>query len=593
MLKILPKDTKALLEAALGRRTCDLVITNGRIVNVFTGEILPGDIYIYDGFIAHVEYAHPGTIDAPAKEVVDAQGQYIIPGLLDAHMHVESTMLTPRHFAAVVIPSGTTTVITDPHEMANVFGVDGVRYMHDSAEGLPMRQLINIPSCVPAVPGRECAGAAFGAREVEELAGLERVVGLAEIMDFPGVIHGDERMLSEMDAARKHGLYLQGHAPMVSGRLLSAYLCGGPCTDHESSQAQEALEKYRLGMHIDMRESSMTKNVQEIWKGLRNSRYLDTLCICTDDREAGDLLKVGHINDVLRIAIAQGMDPVDAVKSATINNAREIKMDNLGAIAPGYAADLCILPDLKTMNMHQVYFAGRKVAEDGKLLVEIEEKTYPLEDRNSMNIKELKAADFQLRAPIENGTVTCNYIAFPSKVTAYTVQKMGAFQVRDGLVQLPGEDFKFVAVVNRYGLDHIALAIVEGVGNNTGALASTVSHDSHNLTIVYDTPEDALLCAQTLKACGGGMTTVNHGEVLATLPLPIGGLLSKLDAEGTAALAAKMKEADRSIGLTECPNPLLRIAVLALPVAPEIKMSDLGMVDVATQNFVPLFPDMQ
>ena len=591
MLKLLPKDTRALLRAALGEIESDTVFTNARIVNVFTGEVLPGDVYVYDGFIAHVEYKNPGVIDVPVKEKVDCHGMNLIPGLIDAHMHIESTMLTPRNFAKAVIPKGTTTVVTDPHEIGNVFGVEGVKYMHESSEGLPMRQLIDIPSCIPSVPGKEFTGAVFTSKEVEELSSLERVIGLAEIMDFLGVIHGDERMLSEIAVARAHGLYLQGHAPMVSSRMLSAYLCGGPESDHESSMASEALEKYRLGLRIDMRESSLTKNVKEIWKGLKNSRYFDTLDVCTDDRESEDILTVGHVNDVLRLAIKEGMDPIDAVKSATINNAREIHMEHLGAIAPGYVADLCVLPDLKAMDMHQVYFSGKLTAQDGKLLTDIEDKTYPIEERDSMNFRPLTADDFVLKAPIENGEVTVNYIEYTAPYSAITKKAVMKVKVENGRIILPDADTKFVAVVNRFGLDHIALAIVKGTGNTTGALASTVSHDSHNLTIVYDTPEDALLCANTLKECRGGLVTVKDGKVLALLPLPIAGLLSKLDAEGTAALARKMKEADREVGLTELENPLLRIATLALPVAPEIKMSDIGMIDVATQEVVPVFVD--
>lgn len=591
MLKLLPEHPQALLRAALGENPCNTVFTHAKIVNVFTGEILDGDVYVFEGYIAHVEYDHPGIINVPVKEIIDCRGMYLIPGLIDAHMHIESTMLTPRNFAKAVLPKGTTTVVTDPHEIANVFGIDGVKYMHETSADLPMRQLIDIPSCVPSVPGKECTGASFTAEDVEALSSLERVVGLAEIMDFPGVIHGDERMMSEIAAARAHHLYLQGHAPMVSGRMLSAYLCGGPETDHESSSAQEALEKYRLGMHIDMRESTLAKNVKEIWNGLKGSRYFDTLNVCTDDRESGDLLSKGHINDVLRIAIREGMNPIDAIKSATINNAREIHLDHLGAIAPGYVADLCILPDLKEMNMHQVYCGGKLVAEDDRLVAEIPDHGDPIEEIDSMNIRPLSMEDFILQAPITDGTVRVNAISYPSPLSAYTQKAEMEMEVRDGKVILPDEDTKFAAVVNRFGMDHISLAVVKGVGNRTGALASTVSHDSHNLTIVYDTPEDALLCAKTLKACRGGLVTVEKGKVLAVLPLPIGGLLSRLDAEHTAALAEQVKEADRKIGLTQLENPLLRIATLALPVAPEIKMSDLGMIDSATQEFVPVFPE--
>ena len=588
-MKLIPRNMDKLLDAALGKQECDLALTNGKVVNVFTGEILNATVYVYDGFIAHVEYAHPETIDVPVKEVIDCGGQYITPGFIDAHMHIESTMLTPRNFAKVCIPAGTTTVITDPHEIGNVLGVPGVRYMHDSSNNLPMRQLIDAPSCVPAVPGMEFTGADFQEKEIRELLKLERVVGLAEVMDFLAVINGEDRMHNIINAAVEKGVYLQGHAPSVSGRMLSAYLCGGPNTDHESSRAEEALEKYRLGMNIDMRESSMTKNVSALWSGLKGSRYFDTLCLCTDDVEADDLLDVGHINAVARMAVANGMDPVDAIKSMTINTAREIRMQRLGAIAPGYVADINVLPDLKDFWPSMVYFEGKKVAENRKLLAEIKDQRYDIENINTMNIRELSVEDFILKAPIENGTVKCNIMHYPSHVTSLTERKTVELEVKDGRIIFPHDDMKFVAVVNRYGLDHIALAIVEGIGLTKGALASTVSHDSHNLTIVYDNPANALVAANALKACGGGLCTVADGEVLGLLPLPIAGLLSKEDAEHTSAISEKLKEVDRTVGLTEIPNPLLRIAVLALPVVPFIKMSDLGMIDTIKKEFVPVF----
>ena len=592
MLKLMPKDLKALLKAALGEIECDLALTNGKVVNVFTGEILDATVYIYDGFIAHVDYDTPqDLISVPVKEIVDVKGQYITPGFLDSHMHIESTMLTPRNFAKAAIPSGTTTVITDPHEIGNVLGVPGVRYMHDSSADLPMRQLIDAPSCVPAVPGMENAGADFQAPEIREILQMERVVGLAEVMDFLAVIHGEDRILDILEEARKAGVYIQGHIPGVSGRMLSAYLCAGPISDHENRLGHEALEEYRLGMYVDMRESSMTKNVEELWGTLKNSRYYDTLCLCTDDVESDDLLHVGHINAVARKAIEHGMDPIDAIKSCTINTAREIRMERLGAIAPGYVADINIIPDLKELWPSRVYFEGKLVAKDRQLVVDIPDQTYEIEEINTMHIGDLTADDFKLKAPIENGTVKINYMHYPSHDASVTELKSMDIEVKDGLLQLPHDDMKFVAVVNRHGKNNIALAVVEGIGLLRGALASTVSHDSHNLTIVYDTPEYALLCANTLKECGGGLCTVADNEVLGLLPLPIGGLLSKVDAVETSKLADKLKEVDRSVGLTDIPNPLLRIAVLALPVIPYVKMSDLGMIEVITKRFVPVFAE--
>ncbi len=257
---------KALIQAALGLVECDLAIKNAKLVNVFTGEVYPATVFVYDGCIAHVEYNNLEEGLDKVKEVVDAEGKYLIPGLIDAHMHIESSMMTPRNFAKVSIPSGTTTIVMDPHEIGNVYGVEGVRYMHDSGEGLPQRQFVDIPSCVPAVPGCENAGAEFFAKEIEELADLKRVIGLAEVMDYIGIINQEDRMVDIIHAAEKKGLYLQGHAPFVSGRNLSAYLIGGPISDHESRVGSEALEKLRYGMHVDARESSITRNVKDIWE---------------------------------------------------------------------------------------------------------------------------------------------------------------------------------------------------------------------------------------------------------------------------------------------------------------------------------------
>ncbi|MEA5026120.1 MAG: adenine deaminase [Erysipelotrichaceae bacterium] len=589
-MKIQVKDKKALLQAAMNLIENDLVIKNAQVVNLFTGEILPGNIFIHQGFISHIEYED--LTDLHARTVYDAQGQYAIPGLIDAHVHIESSMMTPRNFCKAVLPWGTTTVITDPHEIGNVWGVEGVRYMHDDCNELPMRQLVDIPSCVPAVPGLETAGADFLAQQIDELASLERVVGLAEVMDFLAVINGEDRMLSILKVAEEHNLYIQGHAPFLKGRALSAYLCGGPRTCHETRDSAEALSKYRNGMNIDMRDSSMCKNVPAIWEGIKHSRYFDTLCLCTDDRESEDILKVGHINDVIREAIRCGMNPIDAIKSATINTAREIKMDNLGALAPGYVADIVLLPELKTMNPSAVFYQGQQVVQDHQLLVTVEERSFALEHRNSINFRALTADDFKIKAPIQNGKIKVNVMTFFDFTLSSTDITVEELTVEDGYLTLNHDpDLKFVAVVNRYGKANIALHVVRHFGTTHGALASTVSHDSHNLTIVYDTAENALLAAQEIKRVAGGMVAVEDGKILHTLALPIGGLLSYKPAETLAVDANQMKEANRRLGLKMLENPLLRIVTLALPVIPNVKMSDLGLVNVNNKTLISLFAD--
>ena len=582
---------KELIKAALGLVECDLAIKNAQLLNVFTGEVYPATVFVYDGAIAHVEYRNLEEGLDKVKNVVDAEGKYLIPGLIDAHMHIESSMLTPRNFAKVSIPSGTTTIVMDPHEIGNVYGVEGVKYMHDSGEGLPQRQFVDIPSCVPAVPECENAGAEFFAKEIEELAELKRVIGLAEVMDYIGVINQEDRMADIIHAAERKGLYLQGHAPFVSGRNLSAYLIGGPVTDHESRTGEEAIEKLRSGMYIDSRESSITHNVKDIWEGVKHCKFFDHYCLCTDDREADDLLHEGHINYVVNAAIKYGMDPITAIKSATLNTAREINVTDLGAIAPGYVADMLLVEDLSNIHPTHVFFEGKLVAQDGKLLQPIEDKEYEIETRNSVQLKELSLDDFHVDTPVENGKVNVNVMVYPNLELSSTYVEKTEFEVKDGSIVLPDDDYKFVIVLNRYGKGTIGKGIVKGFGTKKGALASTVSHDSHNLTVVYDNERDALLVANTLKECGGGMCAAYNGTVLSTLPLPLAGLMSLKSAEELSVVSQKMKQAIVELGLTDMENPLLRIVTLALPVIPEVKMSDLGLVDVLTKKIVPFYAE--
>lgn len=582
---------KELIKAALGLVECDLAIKNAQLLNVFTGEVYPATVFVYDGAIAHVEYRNLEEGLDKVKNVVDAEGKYLIPGLIDAHMHIESSMLTPRNFAKVSIPSGTTTIVMDPHEIGNVYGVEGVKYMHDSGEGLPQRQFVDIPSCVPAVPGCENAGAEFFAKEIEELAELKRVIGLAEVMDYIGVINQEDRMADIIHAAERKGLYLQGHAPFVTGRDLSAYLIGGPVTDHESRTGEEAIEKLRSGMFIDSRESSITHNVKDIWEGVKHCKFFDHYCLCTDDREADDLLHEGHINYVVNAAIKYGMDPITAIKSATLNTAREINVTDLGAIAPGYVADMLLVEDLSDIHPTHVFFEGKLVAQDGKLLQPIENKEYEIETRNSVQLKELSLEDFHVDTPVENGKVKVNVMVYPNLELSSTYVEKTEFEVKDGNIVLPDDDYKFVIVLNRYGKGTIGKGIVKGFGTKKGALASTVSHDSHNLTVVYDNERDALLVANTLKECGGGMCAAYNGTVLSTLPLSLAGLMSLKSAEELSVVSQKMKQAIVELGLTDMENPLLRIVTLALPVIPEVKMSDLGLVDVLTKKIIPFYAE--
>lgn len=592
-MKILSRDKRGLIEAAIGKRPCDLVIKNANIVNVFTGEIYKGHIGIYAGFIAHIstDIDNQDMIDIEGKHYYDAKGKHVIPGLIDSHIHIESTLMTPRNFAKEVIPYGTTTVITDPHEIANVHGIRGVKYMHDSSEDLPMRQYVLAPSCVPAVLGFENAGAEFFAEEIEEMLDLDRILGLGEVMDFIGVVENSDRMVSILEKAEKRGCFIQGHAPFLSGRMLSAYLCGGATTCHESRTSKEARDKLRNGMYVDARESSISKNVTEIVKGVKDFRYLDTLTLCTDDREADEILKSGHMNDVVRTAIKAGLHPIDAIKSATLNSAREIGVTNLGAIAPGYVADLVVLEDLEEVKVKAVIFEGELVAENGTLLKVIEDKKYDIELENSVHVDNLSLEDFKLKAPIENGKIKVNVIRYESQISSSTKIVEEVVDVKNGYVSLEdNDDLRFVIVINRHGkLDTKAIGLVRGFGIDKGALGSTISHDSHNLTIVYKDINEAFKVAEDLISIGGGISCAIDGEIKEHIQLEVAGLMTAKAASEIAVVAEKMKEILRGIGLTEIKNPLLRIVTLALPVIPEGKMSDLGLINVNKKEIVEIF----
>ena len=589
-MKLYPKDRRALLEAAMGRRPCDLAVENVRFVNVFTGEIYPAVVYVLDGFVAYVEEG--GRADpALAHQVVDGQGAYLTPGFVDPHIHIESTMLTPRAFAAAVVPHGTTTVVTDPHEIANVLVEQAVVYMHDAAEDLPMRQLVDIPSCVPAVPGLENSGAEFDAGTVHRLAKLPRVIGLAEVMDFLAVAQGEQRMLDMLDAAQQEGLYVQGHVPVSDKRLLSAYAIGGPTTCHETREGEDAVSKLRLGLRIDARESSIAKDVEKIYSQVRRLRYLDRVSLCTDDREAHDILENGHMDNALRKAVACGMDGVDALRCATLHPALESGLSNLGAVAPGYAADFLLLEDLKDFRVRAVYYGGRLVARDGVLTQEITPKTFAFEQMDTMRVPPLKREDFEIAAPVEQGVVKVNVLHFAELEKSNTTRCVEEIPVRDGKLDLSQQpDLCYVKIVNRHGKGTVCSGVTRGFGLKEGAFASTVSHDSHNLCVVYRDADSAYEACRALVACRGGMCCAMPGQQTVTLPLPVAGLMSTLPCGELARQAGEMKQALRRAGMPQS-NPLVRIVTMALPVIPEAKYTDLGLVDVYAKKVLPLFPE--
>ncbi len=588
-------DRAALVAAAAGRRDLDLVLRGLSIVNVFTGETLPGDLGISEGRVAHI--AGPGDPPLRGREERDRRGCWAIPGLIDTHVHIESSMVTARHYAEAVLPHGTTTVLIDPHELANVVGLRGVRYMLDDSADLPLRVLVMAPSCVPSAPAVETAGASFGRAEIEEMLRWPRVVGLAEVMDYPAVIRGDRRMLDLIDAAEAAGGLVQGHAPRVRGRMLSAYAAAGIDSDHENREAVDALAKLRAGMYLEVRESSLSPNAAAMAAALRGRGYLPNVILCTDDVVPQDLLDHGHVDHVARRLVEEGLDPVDVVRFATLNAANRLRRRDLGALSPGRIADLVLLSDLGRFRVHEVYRAGRLVAADGRCVVDVGGPVRPaaaLERENTVRLPEhLTAESFQIRLPqTADGEVTIRVIDFNGR-SAPVRTTYGEMPVRvtRGEVVLPaagGDRVARLAVVERHG-GHggVACAVIRGFGPRDGALASSVSHDSHNLTVVGTDPRDMLTACRALAERGGGIVLVRQGAVAAGIALPIAGLLSPRPAADVAREVAAFRRAAEAAGLAG-ERAFTGIVSLTLAVSPEAKLSDRGLIDVEHQTLLPM-----
>jgi adenine deaminase len=563
------------LAVARGDEPADLVLKGGRVLSVFTGEVLQADVAICGEHIAGL-----GTYHAPAE--TDVRGYVLVPGLLDAHMHLESTKLMVDQFARAVLPHGTTTVFIDPHEVANVFGLRGVRALLESARDVPLDYYVMVPSCVPA-SRFESSGATVTAEEIGEfLRERTDAIGLAEVMDFPGVVTGDPAVLAKLDAARAAGGHVDGHAPGLSGLALNAYLASGVGSDHECTDLAEALEKRRLGMWIMIREGSAARNLEALLPLVLEYGTLNT-SLCTDDREPDLLLREGHIDDVVRKAIRLGCPPADAITMATLNTARWHRRAGLGAVAPGYVADIVAVPDLSQFRPAMVWKRGRLAAVDGET-VPIGRACAPGWMHNSVRIPVLAADDFRVTV---NGRIRVIGLQ-PGSLTTRALVARPARHHGDAVAD-PERDLAKVAVIERHrGTGRIGIGFVSGFGLRRGALASTHAHDAHNLGVVGTNDADMALAANRLREIGGGQVAVLNGRVVAELPCPVAGLLSELPFEEVASAAARLDEAACSdLGATY-PAPLMAMSFLALTVIPELRITDRGLVDVTRFELVPL-----
>ncbi len=566
------------LAVAKGEKPADLLLKNGRLVNVFSSEIIETNLAVQDGVIAAV-----GGEYSSGNEVIDLGGSYLAPGLIDAHLHIESTLLFPPELARILAVHGTTCVINDPHEIANVLGVEGVRMMLAAAGGLPCDFFSTVPSCVPAT-SMETAGAEVTAAQVADLLKQPRVVGLGEMMNYPGLIEGDEEVLAKIIFALKEGTVVDGHAPSVSGPDLQAYLSAGITTDHECLTAAEAVEKLRSGMKIIIRHGSASSSLEELLP-LVNQATVDAFMFGSDDREAGELLSGGHLDGLLKTAVSLGADPLQMIRISTLNAARHYRLYNRGALAPAYLADLVVFKDLRDFEVELVVKNGRVAARDGKLTAEIPPYTLPPAALHSVKLaREVVEADFALELPEGKAAVIG---VIPGQLVT---EKLMLDLPRDksGAVNVdPGSGINKIAVVERHKASgRLAVGLVKGIGLNEGALASSVAHDSHNI-LVTGVEEIAMAAAvNELARMGGGFVAVDEiGSVKASLPLPVAGLMSAEPAETVATGMEKILGAARELG-TQLPQPFLTLSFLALPVIPSLKITDRGLFDVDNFKFL-------
>lgn len=585
-----------LVAVAAGREAADLVVRGGVLVNVQSREILDGwQVAVADGRFAYVGPDASHCI-GPDTEVIEANGRYLIPGLCDGHMHIESGMLTPAEFAAAVIPHGTTTMFTDPHEIANVLGLKGVRMMHDEALMQPVNIYTQMPSCAPSAPGLETTGFEISAEDVAEAMAWPGIIGLGEMMNFPGVVNGDPQMLAEMAATMNAGKTVGGHyASHDKGIAFSAYVAGGAADDHEGTAEADAIARVRLGMKSMMRLGSAWYDVESqitaiTKKGLDPRNFI----LCTDDCHSGTLVNDGHMNRVVRHAIDCGCDPLIALQMATINTATHFGLEReLGSIAPGRRADMILTSDLKTLPIEHVIARGQTVAVNGKITVDCPHYAWPNSVRQTVHMgKVLGATDFEIKAPIGKNKVTAKVIGVVEN-QAPTEALTADLPVKDGIVEGEGGVCQIALVERHRATGDVVNGFVSGF-RYTGqmAIASTVAHDSHHMIVVGTSRADMALAANRLGEVGGGVTVWKDGRELSLVKLPIAGLMSDSPAAEVAAKADEMVAAMAACGC-KLNNAYMQHSLLALVVIPALRISDLGLVDVTKFEITPLFEDTE
>jgi adenine deaminase len=584
--------TRQLVSVAMGREPADLVICNGQWVCVQSGEIIKNtDIAVFGERIAFVGPDASHTIDEGTL-IIDAQDRFLVPGLCDGHMHVESGMVTVTEFVRAVLPHGTTAMFIDPHEIANVFGLNGVRMMVDEARVQPIHVWVQMPSCVPSAPGLETPGAEIGPDEVAEAMQWPGIIGLGEMMNFPGVFLSDGKMHAEMGETRAAGKVIGGHyASLDLGLPFHGYVAGGPEDDHEGTRLEDAVSRIRQGMKAMLRYGSGWHDVAAQIKaitehGLESRHFL----LVTDDSHSGTLVKDGHMDRVVRHAIQQGVEPITAIQMATLNTAEHFQVArDIGQIAPGRFADILLVSDLKSFEVDLVFAKGKKVADTRKLLVDIPPFEYPTEVKNSVKLaRKIQAEDFTISS-LSDGWVDVNVIGVVEN-QAPTQHVRIQLEARDGEIKPDlSQDLAKIALIERHrGTGQIQVGLVQGFGFNTAcAVGSTVVHDSHQMIVVGTDEASMALAANELGRVGGGQIVVRQGEVIALVELPIAGLMSNERAEVVAEKAEGILTGFKSCGCN-MNNANMQLSLLALVVIPELRISDKGLVDVTQFKVIPL-----
>ncbi|MGD6958840.1 adenine deaminase [Rossellomorea aquimaris] len=561
---------KKRIAAANKESLADIVIKNGKIIDVFNLEIMDGDVAITDGMFV-------GIGEFEGKQVIDAKGRYISPSFIDAHVHIESSMVTPSEFAKVVLPHGVTTVITDPHEIGNVAGEEGIVFMLDDSGDIPLDVFTMLPSCVPATPF-ENTGATLTAKELEPFYTHERVLGLAEVMDYPSLQKGEDSIVDKITVTSEYSHNMDGHLAGLDTNAINVYKTAGIRTDHECTTVPEALERIRRGMYVLIREGSVAKDLKALI-GVVNERNARRCLFCTDDKHLDDLMEEGSIDHNIRLAIKEGLDPLLAIGIATLNAAECYGLNTKGAIAPGYDADFVLLDDIKTVSISEVYKDGKQVAAHGQFVGNSIVKPAPKPSLTStVHIPELTEKHLQIEI---GGTKKAHIIEIiPNHLR--TNKRIEKVQVENGffIPSIQRDHLKMAVVERHKGTGNISLGIVKGFGLKKGAIATTIAHDSHNIVSTGTNDRDILQAIEALNEMNGGLVMARDGNIIASLPLPIAGLMSEQGFEEVVSGLRELKNAFVELGFSGDFNPFLTLSFLTLPVIPELKLTDLGLFDV-------------